>query len=114
MTPFSDKNYFHEILYQDGDNKVLYCFECHSFHVYYGTMSFDISKCGIKSLAGHLKQLQYKYEGAIDSKSRCIEVDTPYPTIRLLLSIEDLQHLGGMLRHSYLIFEERHWKAQYN
>ncbi|MEN0048876.1 MAG: hypothetical protein AAF806_17565 [Bacteroidota bacterium] len=103
-----------EILYEDGDNKVIYCEECQAFHIYYGTISLDSTMSSMESLIYTLAFYLDEYQGKINPKCRCIEIDTPYHGFRLLLSTSDISQFGEMLAKAYEKFQEEIWKPRNN
>ncbi|MEM1328762.1 MAG: hypothetical protein AAGI23_22590 [Bacteroidota bacterium] len=102
------------ILYEEGDNKVIYCEECQAFHVYYGTFSLDASMSAMESLLYTLAVYLKNYEGRVHPKCRCIEIDTPFPKFRLLMSTDDLHCFGRVLGAAYKKFKKDIWTAQNN
>lgn len=113
---FSSSNTRHhrEILFQDGDNKVIYCYDCQSFNIRYGTISINLLIPGLEILEDTLYQYLNKYDGKVHPDCRCIEVDTPYRGIRILLSISDIHKFGAMLRTAYLALEKKCRNSRYN
>ncbi|MEM8526995.1 MAG: hypothetical protein AAGG68_20315 [Bacteroidota bacterium] len=103
-----------EVLYEDGDNKVIYCEECQAFHVYYGTISLDSTLSSLESLIYTLEFYLENYDGKVNPKCRCIEIDTPYHGFRLLLSTHDICQFGKMLGVACKKFREQIWEPRNN
>ncbi|MEM6770041.1 MAG: hypothetical protein AAF597_05605 [Bacteroidota bacterium] len=97
----------YDTLYQEGDNRVVYCYECGVFHVYYATVCVDINRRSLDVLANSLDAYYACYESTEDRFKRCIEVGTPCSTIRFVLSVEDLHLFSGMLRQAAKVYDER-------
>ncbi|MEM6964497.1 MAG: hypothetical protein AAF573_07020 [Bacteroidota bacterium] len=114
MIDYSERNHPYETLFNEGDNKVVFCHECNLFHVYFGTVSLDLVKNSIKGLLGRLQHHLELYEGGFPPNKRCIEIETPCVGIRLLLSINDIKRFQKMLKGGILAYEEGYWKSSPN
>ncbi|MEL6863705.1 MAG: hypothetical protein AAFP19_04765 [Bacteroidota bacterium] len=86
-----------ELLFQSEEEEVVYCYECQLFHVHYGTVSLDLSESDLKIMIQKLRYYLSMYQGIVAPHQRCIEVDTPYMGIRLLLSPFDLATFSSIL-----------------
>ncbi|MEM9261226.1 MAG: hypothetical protein AAGA62_16420 [Bacteroidota bacterium] len=95
----------YETFSQAGNNRVVYCYECQVFHVYYGTICIDMSRQSVETLANSLRAYLACYEGTVPPEERCIEIGTPYRSVRFLLSISDLRDFSQMLYDSYRSYD---------
>ncbi|MEM6803846.1 MAG: hypothetical protein AAF696_20745 [Bacteroidota bacterium] len=107
-------NIDHNPLYEKGNNKVVYCVECRCFHVYYETISIDLSKSGIEALVRTLQDYHRKYKRWVRPDKRCVNVETPHRGIRMNLSIHDLRILASMLIEANAELEKRVWRQNLN
>ncbi len=107
MNHFFDYHHPFEVLREAAGQKVVFCYECQLYHVHYGTIALDLSERGIQTLNITLGRYLAMYDGTIDPKRRCIEVETPCEGIRLLLSTHDLHAFKELLTDSVGEFEER-------
>lgn len=114
MKRYPNNNHPYETLFKDGDNKIVFCNECKIFHVFYGTTSLDLSKSAMDSLDYELLIYLDFFQDSVESTCRCIEVETPYLGIRLLLSVDDIHRFRKMLYSATLAYEEGFWKSGCN
>ncbi|MEM9836991.1 MAG: DUF6686 family protein [Bacteroidota bacterium] len=97
-----------------GTNKVVYCFECQLFHVYYENLSFDLTPKSIYSLQRSLEAYEEVYRDTVKSDCRCIEVGTPFRGFRMYMSISDLVELRLLLQEAYEVYTSKSWRNSYN
>jgi hypothetical protein len=97
-----------ETLFENGTNRVIYCYECRLFHVYYGTISIDLIRSSLDSLASSLEAYHTCYEDTSMPDHRSVEIGTPCTSVRLLLSVNDLYSFGLMLRSACAVYDERY------
>ncbi|MEM9529156.1 MAG: hypothetical protein AAGA31_21275 [Bacteroidota bacterium] len=90
---------------QAGTNRIVYCYECQVFHVYYGTICIDMGRQAVETLANSLRAYLACYEGSVPPNERCIEVGTPYRSVRFLFSVMDLSNFSKMLIDAYQAYD---------
>ncbi|MEL7159748.1 MAG: hypothetical protein AAFN92_03245 [Bacteroidota bacterium] len=108
MTMSSNGTPAFNVLFEDGTDRVVYCYECRLFHVYYGTVSIDLARPSLDSLASSLEAYHACYEDTSLPDHRSVEISTPCSSIRFLLSVNDLFKFSSMLRKAGVIYDERY------
>ncbi len=101
----SKHNEKQNILCQNKNGYVTFCYECNKFHVAFGTVTFDQTEDSLLSLINVLSTYHSAYEYYIPCNYRCIQIDTPYRDFRLLFSINELLSFREMLNDAYLIYK---------
>lgn len=92
-------------LYESDKGHVVYCSCCATFHIAYGTVSFDQTETSLLSLMNTLNFHFEHFEGKVNPNCRCIQILTPFEGFRFIFSINELREFMSILRESYLIFQ---------
>ena len=111
---FSSDCHTHETLIDEFDSKVIYCYCCQIYRVYYGTVAIHLSDKGMNQLVDLLQQYLRSYEGIAPLAERTIEVNTPLPGFMLFMSINDLHYFSSILRNAQSELHKRMSFRSYN
>lgn len=104
----------YEMLYDQGDVKVVFCYECQLFHIHYRAIALDLKLKALREMVDALRLNMSFYRGVTNPEKRCIEVCTPSSILRLRLSMLDMQELLSILQGSEMILKQRIWQHRYN
>ncbi|MEM6722858.1 MAG: DUF6686 family protein [Bacteroidota bacterium] len=109
-----DENLPYQLLFRDGQDKILYCQCCKAFHFYFGNLAIDLKETGMHAFRKDLNYYYEKYQGCMCGDCRCIEVPTPCRGIRLNFSLIELKEMIDRIDSSLMAFNESYWKPRLN
>jgi len=105
MNHEANSNHRQNTLYEGRKGYVVHCDCCNTFHIAYGTVSFDQTESSLLTLMNVLDFHYQQYENKVHHDCRCIQIVTPFKGFRLLFSINEIESFKEMLSQAYLVFE---------
>ncbi|MFT5999297.1 MAG: hypothetical protein ACI81P_001755 [Neolewinella sp.] len=100
-----DRSHEANVLHNSIYGFLVHCPSCNRFQLAFGTFRITQDQEELQSFANLINRYVHRYQKRPKRSSRDIFVESPYPGIGLLFSVDDLERLNDMLQRSFLLLE---------